>query len=93
MSDIPVGFVALELFFLVVHVWALVNALRRPAWAWESAGKSRGLWVGLLIVSFFLPCLGWILVLWYLFSVDSEVRRQQQLGGRPGFPGGGSYPY
>jgi hypothetical protein len=92
MNDIPVAVWALEAFFLVVHVWALVLALKRPAWAWAAAGKGKGLWVTLLIVSFFLPCLGWILVLWYLFSVDTAVRRQEQIGGRPGFPGGGSYP-
>lgn len=82
------GAVAVEAFFLVVHVWALALALKRPAYAWTAARKSKGLWVALLVLAFFLPCIGWVLALWYLFSVDREVRNMAQLGPGPGFPGG-----
>jgi hypothetical protein len=86
--EVPFGLVAFELVFFLFKVWALVNCLRRPSWAFERADKSKALWIGLLVVSFFLPLLGWLIALWYLFSTDRLVRRQVGMGPGIGFPGG-----
>jgi len=88
VMDVATGLVAFELVFFVFKVWALVNCLRRPGWAFERADKSKALWIGLLVISFLLPFVGWLIALWYLFSTDRLVLRQMRVGGRIGFPGG-----
>lgn len=87
MDDPVLGLAALEALFLVMKVWALVNAVRRPGWAWERARESKTLWLVLLVIGLFLPCIGFLLALWYLFSTDRAVRAQQHLGPGIGFPG------
>jgi hypothetical protein len=86
--EVSTGLVAFELVFFLFKVWALVSCLRRPAWAFERADRSKALWVGLLVVSFLLPLLGWFIALWYLFSTDRMVLRQVRMGPGIGFPGG-----
>jgi hypothetical protein len=81
MDDgVLIGAVIVEVFFLIVRVWALVRAIGRPDWAFSNAGKNKPLWLILLIVGLFLPCLGYIVALWYLFSTDRQVRAEQHLG-------------
>lgn len=82
------GYGAAEVLFLFVKVWALITWTRYPARAWEESGHSKMLWLLLLILAFFLPCFGFLLALWFLFSTSTDVRRVAQLGNRPGFPGG-----
>lgn len=81
-----VSFGALELLFFFVKVWALVKAFGYPAWAWEEAGSARGLWIVLLVVAFFLPLLGFVIALWFLFSTSVKISRMVAVGRRPGFP-------
>jgi hypothetical protein len=84
------GLLAFEAAFLLIKVWAVVNCLRRPGWAFERADTSKALWIGLLAVSFVLPCLGVLIALWYLFSTDRRVVAQMRMGPGIGFPGGGA---
>lgn len=84
--DILTAYGALELLFFFVKVWALIKAFGYPAWAWEESGSARGLWIVLLVVAFFLPLLGFVVALWFLFSTSVKVSRTASLGRRPGFP-------
>ena len=88
--EMPAGLLAFELVFLLINVWAIVNCLRRPGWAFERADTSKALWIGLLAVSFLLPCLGVLIALWYLFGTDRRVVAQLRMGPGIGFPGGGA---
>ena len=88
--EVTVGLLAFELVFLLVNVWAIGNCLRRPGWAFERADTSKARWIGLLAVSFLLPCLGVLIALWYLFSTDRRVVAQMRMGPGIGFPGGGA---
>lgn len=85
--NVWVGYGLVELFLLVVKVWALLTCLRYPEWAWNETGHSRVLWILVLVIGLFLPCIGFLLALWFLFSTSTDVRRVAQLGSRPGFPG------
>jgi hypothetical protein len=76
------------LVLFVLWLWALVDVLRRPAYAFEAAGVSRGLWVTLLLVSLLCGLAGFVGLV-YVFFVRPRLRNQQQLGRGPGFP---SYP-
>ena len=89
VSNVAIGVGVVSAFTVILVVWALVAVLRRPGWAYANAGKSRALWVALLLLGFFLPLLGILLAMIALLSVVPTVDRQVQLGPRAGFPGGG----
>jgi hypothetical protein len=84
---------ALSLIALAVKLWALVDALIRPAQAYVSAGKlTKPIWVAILAVSVLLGLrstfgifglLGMIAALVYLLDVRPAVR-QLGSGGSPG---------
>lgn len=58
------------LVFLVIPVWAIVDALVRPANQWAAAGQSKVLWVMLLIVGTVAFALGGlVLALVYFVSI------------------------
>jgi len=80
------GYGVVELLFLLAKLWALFTWTRFPTWAWEESRHSRLMWLVLLILAFFMPCLGAVLALWFLFSTSTQLRRVTQLGHRPGFP-------
>jgi hypothetical protein len=78
---------AVEALFFLVNLWALVNVVRRPQRAFDDAGKSRLLWLVLILVGIVVCNAGIFVSLAYLFMVDPQVKRMQ---GEPriGFPGG-----
>jgi hypothetical protein len=88
LSTTATGVLMIEGFLLLFRLWALFKCISRPAWAFDNAGSSKGVWLVVLIVFLFVPVLGFFVALWYLFSTDRKVRNQLQLGGGIGFPGG-----
>jgi hypothetical protein len=80
------GFLLLGLVALGVTIFALVDVLRRPEWAWRAAGQNRTLWLVLTIVALFFGLLGLIVDLIYLLSIRPKVAAAQNRGG----PTGGS---
>jgi hypothetical protein len=79
-----------EILGFGIQLWALVNAARKPAWAWDQANKSKLMWLIILGVGLFFPVLGLIVAVWYLLATGPEVKRMQRLGPPIGFPGRGS---
>lgn len=86
------GLGAFAILTLIVSLWAVIDAVRRPGWAYESAGKSKALWLVLLIVGIFICNVGFFVALWFLFVVDPQVKRMQRFGGGIGPPGGPGRP-
>jgi len=77
-----------DAFLLLFRIWALIAAASRPGWAFQAAGKNKTLWMVMLFVCLFLPFIGFLVALLYLFGTDRKVRNQMQLGQGIGFPGG-----
>ena len=82
------GFLILSLAALVISIWALVDVLRRPDWAFQAARQNKTLWVVLNIVGLFV-C-GLVIGLIYLLAIRPKVAAAQG-GGPPGGYGGGQY--
>lgn len=91
-------FLGLGLVSLVLSIWAIVDVASRPAWAFRSAGHSKGVWMALEIVGVFV-C-GLVLSLIYLLAIRPSVVRAAAggygggswSGGTPGSWSGGGPP-
>src|SRR5689334_13449071 len=79
------GFAFLGLISLALSVWAIVDVVSRPEWAFRAAGSSKPLWLVLEIVGLFV-C-GPVLSLIYLLAIRPKVAAASALGG----PGGPSW--
>ncbi len=61
---------------IAVALWALIDALVRPAWAFRAARQYKALWVILPIVGLWLAFIpGGILGVVYLVAIRPKVRR------------------
>ena len=61
---------------LGLSIWALVDALSRPAWAFRASGNNKTLWVVLEAVG--LVVCGLILSLVYLIAIRPRVAAAQR---------------
>lgn len=59
---------------LSLTVWALLDAARRPQWAWALAGRRQVVWMaGIMFAA--LTVLGGVIVSsWYLAKVRHEIK-------------------
>jgi hypothetical protein len=60
-------------------LWAIVDALSRPALAFYAAGSNKTAWVIVLLVFTFVLGIGLFLAAFYLVSVRRKVQQQMQL--------------
>jgi hypothetical protein len=67
--------VVITLIGVVIPIWAIVDALSRPAVAFYGAGSNKTAWVMVLVVTTFLG-LGLLLGAYYLLAVRGKVRRE-----------------
>ena len=75
--DIFVAFVliVISLAAIVVPIFAVIDAARRPGPAFAAAGSSKGLWIAVIVVFTLLTgVVGLILACIYLASVRPKVR-------------------
>jgi hypothetical protein len=55
-------------------IWGLVDAIRRPGSAFKDAGRTKGVWIGILVVALVAPpIVGVGLAIWYLVAVRPKV--------------------
>jgi hypothetical protein len=87
-SNVATSVFILEVFTVVLWLWAFISMLLLPSWAYRAAGKSKALWAVLLLVALVMPLVGLVLCVWFIFSTSTKVRRQAQVDDRIGFPGG-----
>jgi len=85
------GFLFLSLIAVAISVWAIVDAARRPDWAWQASGQNRTLWLILNVVGLFV-C-GLVIGLVYLLGIRPKVAQAEAAGGPPGGGGYGAAPY
>ena len=68
-------FIGIMLVFVVVPIWAVVDAISRPTGAFAAAGSSKGLWIALIaLTTFFTGLIGLILAIVYLASIRPRVK-------------------
>jgi hypothetical protein len=58
---------------LGMSVWALLDAARRPQWAWALAGRRQVVWLAAIAFSAFTVIGGLLVAAWYLTRVRREV--------------------
>ena len=82
------GFALFGLAGLALTVWAIVDVVSRPDWAFQAAGSSKVLWIVLELVGL-LICGGLVFSLIYLLAIRPRVNRAVAFGG-PG-PAGSAW--
>jgi uncharacterized protein DUF2516 len=64
----------IAVLFLAPVIWGLVDAIRRPKEAFVAAGRTKGIWIGLLVVALIAPIvIGTGIGVWYLIAVRPKV--------------------
>ena len=64
---------------IALPLWAIVDALSRPAVAFYAAGSNKTAWIIVLLVFTFVLGIGLFLAAFYLVSVRRKVQQQMQL--------------
>ncbi|HEY5384333.1 MAG TPA: DUF2516 family protein [Acidimicrobiales bacterium] len=66
------------LVVLALPLWAIIDAISRPAVAFYAAGSNKTAWVIVLLVATFVLGIGLFLAAYYLLGVRRKVRQQMQ---------------
>lgn len=59
---------------LGISTWALLDAARRPEWAWALAGRRRVVWMAVIMFGVLSVIGGLIISSWYLVGVRPRIR-------------------
>jgi hypothetical protein len=63
---------------LAVTIWALLDAARRPQWAWALAGRRQVVWMAAIMFGAFSVVGGLVLSVWYLANVRHEIAAAEE---------------
>ena len=58
---------------LAISVWALLDAARRPQWAWALAERNQVAWMTAILAGVLFVCAGVAVSGWYLLRVRPVV--------------------
>jgi len=58
---------------LALSLWALLDAARRPQWAWALAERRQVVWMASILFGALLVPVGLAISLWYLVRIRPEV--------------------
>lgn len=85
--------VALCALPLALTAWALLDAARRPEWAWALAGRRRVVWLAAILFGAMALVIGLVVSSVYLLRVRPEIEAAEsgRLWG-PGADGGPNSP-
>jgi Na+-transporting NADH:ubiquinone oxidoreductase subunit NqrE len=64
---------------IALPLWAVVDAMSRPAVAFSAARSNKTAWIVVLLVFTFILGIGLFLAAFYLVSVRRKVQQQMQL--------------
>ncbi len=78
MIDMAIVWLVLSAVPVAISVWALLDAARRPPWAWALAGRSQVSWLGAIAFGILLLAGGLVIATWYLLRVRPAVRRVEE---------------
>jgi hypothetical protein len=68
LASIPIG----------ISLWALLDAARRPQWAWALAGRSQVAWIAAVLFGMFFLIPGLGVSLWYLGKIRPLVAAAEE---------------
>jgi hypothetical protein len=80
LSELAVAF-AVTCFFAIplsLTLWALLDAARRPQWAWALAERRQVLWMTGIMFSALTVLGGMLVALWYLAQVRPLIRAAEE---------------
>jgi hypothetical protein len=60
-------------FPLGITIWALLDAARRPQWAWALSGRRQVVWMAAIMFAALTVIGGLILSTWYLTRVRHDI--------------------
>jgi len=63
---------------LGLSIWALLDAARRPQWAWALSGRRQVVWMAAVAFSAFTVLGGVVLATWYLVRIRPEVAAAEE---------------
>lgn len=63
---------------LSLTVWAVLDAARRPHWAWALAGRRQVVWMAMLMFSALTVAGGMLMSAWYLTRIRHEVAAAEE---------------
>lgn len=63
---------------LGLTTWALLDAARRPQWAWALAGRRQVVWLAGIPFSALTVLGGVVVATWYLVRVREEIAAAEQ---------------
>ncbi len=63
---------------LGVSLWALLDAARRPQWAWALARRSQVTWMAAILFGMFSVIGGLVLSAWYLTHVRPVIAAAEE---------------
>lgn len=58
---------------LGITMWALLDAARRPQWAWALADRSQVAWMTMIMLGVLLVCAGLGISGWYLWKIRPVI--------------------
>ncbi len=70
---IAVGVTAVFALPLALTVWSLLDAARRPQWAWALADRNQAMWIAFILMGVFSVLGGLAVCGWYLLRVRPVV--------------------
>jgi hypothetical protein len=63
---------------LSLSVWALLDAARRPGWAWALARRSQALWIAVVLLGILSLLPGIFISCWYLLRVRPVIAAAEE---------------
>ena len=88
LSDFELLVMLSMAFAALLGVISLIDVIRRPAWQWSQANRSKGMWIVLLTLGIAFGALGgFFLAIVYYFYAQPALKRAHQ----PIRPPGGAY--
>jgi hypothetical protein len=63
---------------LAVTVWALLDAARRPQWAWVLAGRNQAGWIAAILFGAFTVIGGLCICAWYFTKVRPQIAAAEE---------------
>jgi uncharacterized membrane protein YeiB len=63
---------------IAITVWCLLDAARRPSWAWALAERNQALWIGGILLGLCSVVGGLVVCVWYLVKVRPSVAAAEE---------------